>query len=466
MGRLATGSVRWRGNPPRWWARLTVVDKATGTVKRPWVDLEIDAPNTPEGRKAAQRLALKHARVASTKSYVGVAKAMAPSVKLSELEERWFALLDVDPQLKPGTRTAYKSCWNTNVRPRLGGRRVSELSVPVLRAWVRELTGELSPSSVRNNAITLTRCLSDARAEGWIVLESGNPMKHEDVRSMLPTVEAPDAGAIVQWTRAQVEQLIALATLPHDRFGLYLVAFLTGLRAGELRGLTFAHVAHDAPIPMLRVRQQLGLAREAGEAPSTGSPKTRSSKRDVPLHPAALAWLTWWRDSGWSAHYGRERADDSPVFPAVDGEAGRPRDPQILRRDLLAAKLPEQFTTEDGERVPYTFHATRRTFSRLLADNGVSSEIVGMLDGHAAQGVTEAHYMGRSLETMARAVATLTLKLPDRPGVERESTPARSESSPESSPEKKRPNGTPAKSAKLAAVSHEHPIELPQLRHL
>ncbi|MGD0679740.1 MAG: tyrosine-type recombinase/integrase [Polyangiaceae bacterium] len=419
-----------------------------------------DLANTPEDKRAAKRIAAKRAKLSSGKKFVGVQRATAPKVTVEQLESRWLDLLDEDGHLKPGTRTAYKSCWQANVKPRLGKHEVTALTVPVLRAWVRELTGELSPSSVRSNAIALTRFLGDARAEGWVALDA-NPMKHEDVRALLPTVEAPDPDAIVCWTRAQCEALLA-APLPDERFGLYLVALLTGLRAGELRGLTFAHVSTDAAVPLLRVRQQLALMREAGESTTTGTPKTRSSKRDVPLHPAAASWLTWWRDAGWSAKYGRERTDEEPVFPAVDGEPGRPRDSNILRRDLRSARLPEDFAAPDGSRVPYTFHATRRTFSRLLGDNGVSAEVVGMLDGHATKSVTERHYMGRSLETMARAVATITLALPARPGL------------PSCAPESSCESSWPAvgetteatKTMESKTISQLHPMELPQLRHL
>ncbi len=410
--------------------------------------------------QTAKRLALKRAKVASKTKFVGVERAAAPRVTVEDLEDKWLALLERDAHLKSGTRTAYKSCWLTNVKPRLGKHAVAALTVPVLRAWVREIAAELSPSSVRNNAIALTRFLGDVRAEGWATLDF-NPMKHEDVRALLPTVHAPDPDAIVCWTRAECEKLLA-APLPHERFGLYLVALLTGLRAGELRGLTFAHVALDAPVPHLRVRQQLGLMREAGETAATGTPKTRSSRRDVPLHPAVLSWLTWWRDEGWSATYRRARTDDDPVFPAVDGEAGRPRDPNILRRDLTTADLPVDFAAPDGTRIAYTFHATRRTFSRLLGDNGVPPQVVGMLDGHAGKTVTERHYMGRSMATMARAVATLSLALPARLGVSLRPS--------ESSPESSRPNEADADEAGKAldfqAFHHEQPMEVPQFRHL
>ncbi len=466
MPRKRTGSVEFRGTPPRWFARLTVKDEH-GVTHRPWVDLQRpDLKDTPADRAVAQRLALKRATDAKRMVFVGKDRASAPRVTVESLEQKWFALLDEDPHLKSGTRTAYKSCFTARIKLAFGKRALADLNVPMLRAWIREMAAEVSPSTVRNNAIAFTRFIADARAEGWAALDS-NPMKHEDVRAMLPTVEAPDREEIVQWTKSECEALLSLPTLPDDRFGLYLVALLTGLRAGELRGLTFAHVDTDGGI--VRVRQQRGLARAAGESTANGTPKTRSSKRDVPLHQAARTWLAWWRDEGWSLRFGRKRSDEDAVFPAVDGEPGRPRDANILRRDLTAARLPVDFVTPEGEKIPFTFHATRRTFSRLLSDAGAPVEVIGMLAGHAGATITERHYMGRSLEAMARAVALIRLALPERRGVamEAKDRDARgNESSPQSSRPSEAPLPTATEGAVIAAVSQLQPIELPQFRHL
>ena len=459
MSRSSTGTVQWRDTPPRWWARITVRDEH-GVIHRPWVDLERpDLKNTPEDKRTAKRLALKRAKIASKKPFVGVERATAPKVTLADLEEKWHAVMAADVHLKKSTRITYKSCVTSRALPKLGNLPVVSLSVPVLRVWVRELCENLDPSTVRNHAIALTRFLSDVRAEGWVKLDA-NPMKHEDVKALLPTVQTPEPEAIVKFTKDERETLIARPELPHERFGLYLVALLAGLRAGELRGLTFMHLALDVEIPVLRVRQQRTLKRGSEDIEAMGSPKSRTSKRDVPLHVVLVVWLTWWRDEGWSARYGRPRTDGDAVFPAVDGEAGRPRDPNILRRDLEAAGLAEDFITPEGERLPFTFHAFRRTFAAMLVEGGASVEVIAMLAGHSGKTVTERHYMGRSLEAMARAVATLQLALPDRPGVHLP------ESSLESSqPEEAATDGT-AKLLELLAITQEHPIELPQFRHL
>ncbi len=66
------------------------------------------------------------------------------------------------------------------------------------------------------------------------------------------------------------------------------------------------------------------------------------------------------------------------------------------------------------------------------------------------------------LETMARAVATLTLALPARPGV----LPRASERPLESSQRKNGTRGDNEEPKQFNGVAYEHPIELPQLRHL
>ena len=77
----------------------------------------------------------------------------------------------------------------------------------------------------------------------------------------------------------------------------------TGLRDGELHGLQWKHVALDADVPHLRVRQQLGTMRD-GEPVTLGAPKTKYSKRDVPLHAAVATWLAWWKAEGWTGYAG------------------------------------------------------------------------------------------------------------------------------------------------------------------
>jgi len=69
----------------------------------------------------------------------------------------------------------------------------------------------------------------------------------------------------------------------HPYFGVYPVAFDTGLRRGELLGLTPDDLHLDAAVPYLRVRRHLH------QDGSTDEPKTNAAKRRVTLPTAATA---------------------------------------------------------------------------------------------------------------------------------------------------------------------------------
>ncbi len=416
MGRALSGTVEWRGTPPRWWARITVRTEDGGT-RRVWVDLERpDLRDTPDDKRTAKRLALKRAKLAARKTYVGVERAAAPRVTLAELEERWFALLDNDPDLKPATVGRYKASW-TGILAKLGKRPVADLTPPILRTWVLEQRAERSVSTVRNDVNALTRCFKDAISQRWVALTS-NPMKDDYLRSAVPSMQIPEADEIVQWSRAELERLLA-SPLSDLHFGMLLVSVTTGLRDGELHGLRFADDGADAKYPDVRrlyVLRQALMPRDA-KTEAFGPPKSKWGKRKVPLHSAAAAWIDWWKAEGWGAYVGRQPEGSDFVFPNEAGAVWRPRAAELVRDLLAAAGLPTAFKLTDGETADFTWHATRRTFASLLADAGVSGETLDYLLGQAPHTTRGRHYQAPPMTELARAVALLTVALPSRPGV-------------------------------------------------
>jgi integrase len=441
MPRAATGTVSYHGTPPRWWARVTVHDEH-GKPHRPWIDLERpDLKNTPEDKVTAKRLALKRAKKAKKRPFIGAARATAPTVKLVELEERWFGLLEKDPDLKPATVGRYKSSWAAIVK-RLGKRSVADLTPPVLRGWVLEVRAEKSVSTTRNDVNALTRCLKDAIAQRWVHLTS-NPMKDDYTRSAVPAMAMPEPDEIVQWSRVEVEKLLASPTLSDLHFGMLLLSVTTGVRDGELHGLRFGDDGADAKDPDVRrlyVTRQALMPREPWTV-TIGPPKSTWGRRKVPLHPAAAAWLTWWKAEGWKTYVGRKPEDTDYLFPDPVGEPWRPRAAELIRDLLEAADMAKTFPIHGDEPADFTWHALRRTFASLLSDAGVLGEIVDYLLGQSPRSVRGRHYTSPPMTEMARAVGTLRLALPTRPGVAPSAPP--SSPSPQSSRESSKPREVP-----------------------
>jgi integrase len=421
MGRPISGAVEWRttkGKPPGWHARVRVLDKVTGAIARPWVYL--NAPqlvNTPEDRERARKMAVKVARLVKDRGgeYVGERHAAPVRIDatIAELEEKWLALVDADPSVKGATRHQHRSIMRAHVVPLLGTRSPREMTTPVLRAFFRQKTVEKSASTVRNIANTLTRFFADVKAEGWSAI-TVNPMRDDEVRAVLPSVQAPDAEDIVHMSPEAVTTLLAHPGLDEADFGAFLLQLTGGLREGEVYGARFSDVDLEEDVLRVRVVQQALMPRGTGGGVELGPLKSRGSKRPVPLHPLFAAWLVGWTLTGWRVLVGRDPKPGDLVFPDRQGRAQRPRSADKLRGYLAAAGLPTTFATSNGEAVPFDAHSMRHSFATLLGSAEVPGDIADRLLGHAATTTRGRHYQAPKLATLARAVLSLELAVPPR----------------------------------------------------
>ena len=159
---------------------------------------------------------------------------------------------------------------------------------------------------------------------------------------------------------------------------------------------------------------------------SRRAPKTKASRRPVPLHPLAADVVAAWKADGWRSYVGREPAANDPIFPNPRGEAWRPDSAPFLRDDLEAAGLAT--VTATGELIE--FRSTRRSFTTWLDSHGLPGEVQDRLIRHVDASVRGRHYRGESPETLARlaaAVATIRLavgKGDEAPAEESDAVPA------------------------------------------
>ncbi len=445
MGRASTGTVSFHGNPARWWARVTVYDEV-GERHRPWIDLERpDLKNTLEDKKAAKRAALKRAKVASKAKFVGVERAAAPKVTLAELEDRWAALIDRDPDLQPSTKHELKRLVHANVLPVLGSHAVIDVSTPTLRTYFRDLRERLGAQTVRNIANALTRFFGDVKAEHWAPLTI-NPMRDDEVRDVLPPAKATDPEDIVQLAPERVSALLGhLIDRDPYLFGVVLLEVTSGTRDGEPHGLRFSDVAEEDGILRANILRQ-ALVNRDGLGVKLGPPK-RNSKRKIPIHVAFYFWLEWWRAVGWKARVGRNPGPDDYVFPSTSGELWRPNTAGMLQDALEAAGLPVAVTKSDGERKDYDAQSLRHTFATVLGAADVNGEVIDRLLGHKSKTTRGKHYQASDLPQFARAVATIRIALPGAAAVASSAPPSAHESSNESS------NGSGRQGPEVAASS-------------
>jgi integrase len=146
---------------------------------------------------------------------------------------------------------------------------------------------------------------------------------------------------------------------------LLLTAVFTGLRASELRGLTWSAV--DLEGRTLTVRQRADRWR------TIGSPKSASAKREIPLAPIVVNTLREWR-------LACPKGEQDLVFP--NGEGRVQYHINIHRRGLGPLQVAAGITT-DPRHPKYGLHSLRHAAASLFIEQSFSPKRVQALMGHS-----------------------------------------------------------------------------------
>jgi integrase len=257
--------------------------------------------------------------------------------------------------LKEQTRYRYRGILRTHVLPAFGSQQLAKIHPHQVRGRVAEqVAGPLSASSIRQNIAVLRSCLKAAQIDGHLdtlpLLGVRMPRAHSRQPAVL-TLE--EAFAMVE--AAPAEWQCAIAT-----------ALFTGLRLGELLGLTRA----DIDLPGRRRSVRATLTEVSGRSPRLlrEEPKSRAGYRQVPIVEALAVRL--------EAHLDALGPTDEDVVFA--SPVGTLMSKSNFYRD---AWLP---TRAAAARENLTFHDLRHTAaSLLLAHSGAELAELKFVLGHS-----------------------------------------------------------------------------------
>lgn len=253
---------------------------------------------------------------ARTKASQGI---LVPSAdqRLAEYLDYWLRI--AKQTRKPTTYISYESLVRIYLKPGLGTKRLTQLSVPdVQRHLDAQVAAGCGARTVQKQRTVLSAALARAQREELIV------------RNVARLVEVPESNRqrITPWTVAQLA-----AFLDHARtdplYPVFVLLALYGLRIGEVLGLTRAGV--DLSRDELHIRQQL----QRFEGAFHLSPlKTSAGRRDLPLLEHARSVLTGsphadsgsWRDLIFTTRFGNpiERGNVRRSFIRLTRAAGLP----------------------------------------------------------------------------------------------------------------------------------------------
>ncbi len=259
--------------------------------------------------------------------------------------------------IREGTWRQYETIARLHIKPTLGSVRLSALDPLRVQALYRAKLDEgLSSRRVQYVHATLHRAL--VMAVKWRLIASNVCASVNPPRPQKKEMRPLDVGQVHALLRAAHGGRLE---------ALYVLAITSGMRQGELLGLSW----RDIDLRRGRAHVRRTLVHWMG-APRFGEPKNARSRRCVALAPQAVAAL--------KTHRERQRfvgvyADDGLVFCT---SSGRPISPtnlykQSFRPLLERANLPHM-----------RFHDLRHTCATLLLGKGVHPKIVQELLGHSS----------------------------------------------------------------------------------
>jgi integrase len=262
-----------------------------GQAKTAWQVDYVDQ----QGTRRRQMFALKKAAdafvvVAQGEVRAGVHVADATSLTVAQAGEHWLTTARAvdNPPLERTTIEQYAQHLRLHIVPFLGRTKLSKLNVPVIRAFADQLrTAGRSTTMVRYVLRSLGSLLADAQERGNIVR---NPVHEMRNRRRRHKQDRERRGARLQVgvdvpTPEEIQRLLQAAT---GKARAYLmIAIFTGLRASELRGLTWANIN-------LRT-SELTVAQRADRHREIGPPKTGAAQRAIPLPSPVIAALREWK---------------------------------------------------------------------------------------------------------------------------------------------------------------------------
>src|SRR5438445_11336942 len=197
--------------------------------------------------------------------------------------EEW---LEGKGNLRPSTRRSYQRNIDKHLVPRIGDIPLSTLRGAQIERALREIRNDrgMGAATTRRVFATLRAALNKAVRQGLIAT---NPCASVELEG-----EVEHRAPAHVWTPLQVRTF--LTHVRDDRLhALYLLVVTTGLRRGEAIGLRWAEVDLDAGLILV----QRSVVQIGGQIVE-GVPKTRHSKRAVPLDSLTTATLR--------AHYRRQ----------------------------------------------------------------------------------------------------------------------------------------------------------------
>jgi integrase len=284
----------------------------------------------------------------------------------------------IGPHLSISTVRQRKSYLNAHLLPRFGASSLMALDIPTLQAFVNEHHGKLSRKSIINMLGVLKVVLAYAKNCNIRTPDSS-------IFGSLSIGGDRETAESVYFKQADVRNILQEAREPYRT--MFTIAAVTGLRAGELIGLTVADLDFDRKT-IHPHKQADDRTRELREL------KTKKSSSPIPITDETAAVIRRYLNEHWK---------DNPQGLLFPNRKGRP----CKRANVVKFGLRPILKKLGLPTLHAGLHAFRHGLGTALADARVSPKVVQSILRHTDIKTTLRFYVHVDEDVQREALAQI-----------------------------------------------------------
>lgn len=276
---------------------------------------------------------------------------------------------------------------------------IGEIDPDTVQAWLNGMLNDgYSTSTVKKTFNLLHAAYKDAVARRAIPYNPLGAVKAPKTKQQEPNaLDREGMQRLVSYLDIAAETPTTLAIR---------LALVTGMREGEICGLRWRDV--DLKAQIVRVRTVIGQTNTT----YVKEPKTRGSRRDIPIDEQTAALLKNRRMAmaEQCMEAGVPMAPELYVFGNIDGSYLKPN---RLWRDWKAISSSLGLVGTEGK-AP-TFHDLRHTFATAAIASGADVKSVSSIMGHANAAMTLNIYASADAEAKRRTMESVSKVITEAP---------------------------------------------------